>query len=201
MQLPLLLDMHFSAGSVIPVCDASRPSACSAMRAGLLWGPVSHADQAAPVQVGTKVYNWEDGKWVVDAEYASRLDQQWSLEAVRDATYAALAAVGKDSMHFRPPDEQNDHKVVPAEAVSNLCGGVQAVGVHRLCGAQAVWCTGCVGARTQGLAHKLRWRLHECTEQVVHWLKVLRSAIGVQSASWSLCVRVSKALVPLLNLL
>ena len=78
------------------------------------------------VQVGTKVFNWEDGNWAADADYASRLDQQWSLEAVRDATYAALAAVGKDSMHFRPPDEQNDHKVAPAEAVSDFCVGAQA---------------------------------------------------------------------------
>ena len=96
------------------------------MQAGPLWGHVTHAGQAAPVQVGTKVFNWENGNWAADADYSSRLDQQWSLEAVRDATYAALAAVGKDSMHFRPPDEQNDHKVALAEAVSNLGVGAQA---------------------------------------------------------------------------
>ena len=83
------------------------------------------------MQVGTKVFNWEDGRWTADADYASRLDQQWSLEAVRDATYAALAAVGKDSMHFRPPDEQNDHKVAPAVTVSDLCVGAQAADARR----------------------------------------------------------------------
>ena len=61
--------------------------------------------------VGTKVYNWQQGSWVEDAQYASRLDHAWKLDSVRDATYAALAAAGRDKMHFRPPEEQNDHKV------------------------------------------------------------------------------------------
>lgn len=61
--------------------------------------------------VGTKVYNWQQGSWVEDAQYASRLDHAWKLETVREATYAALAAAGRDKMHFRPPEEQNDHKV------------------------------------------------------------------------------------------
>ena len=39
------------------------------------------------------------------------LDEAWSVEAVREASYKALAEVGKDSMHFRPPEEQNAHKV------------------------------------------------------------------------------------------
>ena len=30
---------------------------------------------------------------------------------MRDAAYAALACVGKEHMHFRPPEEQNEHKV------------------------------------------------------------------------------------------
>ena len=33
------------------------------------------------------------------------------MEAVREAAYAALIAVGKDAMHFRPPSEMNEHKV------------------------------------------------------------------------------------------
>jgi hypothetical protein len=41
----------------------------------------------------------------------SQLDQGWNVTAVREAAYAALAQVGKEAMHFRPPDEQNDHKV------------------------------------------------------------------------------------------
>ena len=51
------------------------------------------------------------GQWVEDAGYAAQLDEDWHLEDVREATYAALAAVGRDNMHFRPPDEQNEHKV------------------------------------------------------------------------------------------
>ena len=61
--------------------------------------------------VGTKVYNWQQGSWVEDAQYASRLDRAWKLDTVREATYAALAAAGRGKMHFRPPEEQNDHKV------------------------------------------------------------------------------------------
>ena len=30
---------------------------------------------------------------------------------MREAAYKALAQVGKERMHFRPPDEQNAHKV------------------------------------------------------------------------------------------
>ncbi len=61
--------------------------------------------------VGTKLYNWQQGSWAEDAQYASRLDHAWKLETVREATYAALAAAGREKMHFRPPEEQNDHKV------------------------------------------------------------------------------------------
>ena len=49
--------------------------------------------------------------WVLDKEFAKTLDKGWDLHAVREAAYGALAAVGKQHMHFRPPDEQNDHKV------------------------------------------------------------------------------------------
>ena len=45
--------------------------------------------------VGTKVYNWQNGSWAEDAQYASRLDHAWKLETVREATYAALAAAGE----------------------------------------------------------------------------------------------------------
>lgn len=49
--------------------------------------------------------------WELDNTFAKQLDRQWDLHKVREATYAALAAVGKEQMHFRPPEEQNDHKV------------------------------------------------------------------------------------------
>ena len=49
--------------------------------------------------------------WTLDQDFAAQLDEEWDLEKVREATYKALAAAGKERMHFRPPDEQNDHKV------------------------------------------------------------------------------------------
>lgn len=49
--------------------------------------------------------------WSVDENFAARLDEDWDIVKVRNATYKALAAAGKERMHFRPPDEQNDHKV------------------------------------------------------------------------------------------
>jgi hypothetical protein len=58
-----------------------------------------------------QVYNRVGGEWVEDAGYVAQLDEDWHLEVVREAAYAALAAVGRDNMHFRPPDEQNEHKV------------------------------------------------------------------------------------------
>ena len=57
-----------------------------------------------------QVYNRVNGQWEEDAGYAAQLDEDWHLEDVREATYAALAAVGRNNMHFRPPDEQNEHK-------------------------------------------------------------------------------------------
>ena len=52
-----------------------------------------------------------EGEWVVDADHVALLDDVWDLDVVRDAAYVALAKVGRDHMHFRPPDEQNEHKV------------------------------------------------------------------------------------------
>lgn len=57
-----------------------------------------------------QVYTCVDGEWVVDADHVAMLDDAWDLDVVREATYAALAAVGRENMHFRPPDEQNEHK-------------------------------------------------------------------------------------------
>lgn len=61
--------------------------------------------------VGTKVYRNEGGEWVEDERHSATLDRGWDLEVVRDAAYSALAKVGRERMHFRPPEEQNDHKV------------------------------------------------------------------------------------------
>ncbi|KAL6764257.1 sucrose-6F-phosphate phosphohydrolase-domain-containing protein [Haematococcus lacustris] len=70
--------------------------------------------------VGTKVYLNKGGSWVEDGSWEAQLEQGWRLEVVREACYSALAQVGKESMHFRPPDEQNKHKVTCGVAVSAL---------------------------------------------------------------------------------
>lgn len=49
--------------------------------------------------------------WEEDQAYTSRLGANWNLDAARDAAYAALAAAGKDAMHFRAPSEMNEHKI------------------------------------------------------------------------------------------
>eukprot|EP00775_Hariotina_reticulata_P009256 gene9256-9422_t len=61
----------------------------------------------------------------------------WNVTAVREAAYAALAKVGKEAMHFRPPDEQNDHKVtcgvnvaVLPQVLDQLQAALAAAGVQ-----------------------------------------------------------------------
>lgn len=66
------------------------------------------------------MYNEVDGHWVENAEYAAQLNEGWDLNVVREAAYAALAAVGRDHMHFRPPEEQNDHKARTQLALKSL---------------------------------------------------------------------------------
>jgi hypothetical protein len=59
----------------------------------------------------SKVFYNEEGEWKEDERHSARLDRGWDLEVVRDAAYSALSKVGRERMHFRPPDEQNNHKV------------------------------------------------------------------------------------------
>lgn len=80
-----------------------------------------------------QIYTCVDGEWLVDTDHAALLDEAWDLNIVRDAAYAALAAVGRDDMHFRPPDEQNEHKVsftcfVRAARRSARCIGISRTG-------------------------------------------------------------------------
>ncbi|GAX82355.1 hypothetical protein CEUSTIGMA_g9784.t1 [Chlamydomonas eustigma] len=78
--------------------------------------------------VGTKVYqrqllpgsSTKGGEWEEDAEWSKQLDEGWDVQAVREAGYKALSQVGKDAMHFRPPEEQNIHKVTCGVNVSVL---------------------------------------------------------------------------------
>ena len=43
--------------------------------------------------VGTKVYEFEGGRWEEDKAWSATLDQGWSVEAVRETSYKALAEV------------------------------------------------------------------------------------------------------------
>lgn len=64
--------------------------------------------------VGTKVFRAAPDSfqgWELDQEFAARLDEGWNLVKVREAAYKALSLAGKDRMHFRPKEEQNEHKV------------------------------------------------------------------------------------------
>ena len=78
-----------------------------------------------------QVYIFENGEWAVDTEHAAKLDEQWDLEVVREAAYAALAAVGRSEMHFRPPEEQNEHKVGLCWLGGRLLPQPAAVGLLR----------------------------------------------------------------------
>lgn len=47
---------------------------------------------------------------------------------MRDAAYSEVARVGREAMHFRPPAEQNEHKVtcgVQADVAGDVCGSLQ----------------------------------------------------------------------------
>ena len=67
--------------------------------------------------VGTRLYERaggagaDPGRWRPVPEYERRLDEGWDLGLVRELAYAELARVGREAMHFRPPVEQNAHKV------------------------------------------------------------------------------------------
>jgi HAD superfamily hydrolase (TIGR01484 family) len=101
----------------------------AAAKAGLLPRP-----DALIASVGTKVY-WNRAKregsngngsassnnaahrdglaceWEEDAAYGAALAAGWDLEAAREAAYAALAAAGRDAVHFRAASEMNEYKI------------------------------------------------------------------------------------------
>jgi sucrose-6F-phosphate phosphohydrolase len=91
-------------------------------------------------KIYTKIYTRRGAGWREDEAYAAALGRGWDLEAVREAAYAALAAVGRDAMHFRPPSEMNEHKVtcgvrgdVLDRVRAAVGGALDAAGVaHRL---------------------------------------------------------------------
>ena len=65
--------------------------------------------------VGTQVFCRDKDhsavRFVEDEEWIRRLSYKWDLGIVREITYKLLAEYGDESIHFRPPREQNEHKV------------------------------------------------------------------------------------------
>ncbi|GLC47268.1 hypothetical protein PLESTF_000927300 [Pleodorina starrii] len=65
--------------------------------------------------------------WREDREWSATLDERWSLKAARDACYRALAEVGSETMHFRPKEELNDHKITCGVADAKVAAAVARV--------------------------------------------------------------------------
>ncbi|KAL4445901.1 hypothetical protein ABPG77_009100 [Micractinium sp. CCAP 211/92] len=78
--------------------------------------------------IGTRIYaKNRHGAWEEDEGYTASLGAGWQLEAVREACYRVLANVGKDAMHFRPPNEMSAHKVTCGVRLDVLEGVVAAI--------------------------------------------------------------------------
>lgn len=78
--------------------------------------------------IGTRIYVKQQGRWVEDEAFTASLGQGWQLEGVREACYRALARVGKDAMHFRPPSEMSEHKVtcgVRLDVLDSVLAGIK----------------------------------------------------------------------------
>ena len=81
--------------------------------------------------VGTKIYNQDEtGTYVENVAWTATLSSPacgWDLRAARDVAYTLLVKYGDEHVHFRPPDEQNEHKVtlgVAADIVHSIIDGV-----------------------------------------------------------------------------
>lgn len=94
-----------------------------------------YSTQAVLLSIHSCIALAQDGQWVEDADYLTFLDTDWDVGVMRDAAYRALNAVGDDVMHFRPPDEQNDHKITCGVMVRSLlhvrCCDEQCIDNHR----------------------------------------------------------------------
>ncbi|KAL4425696.1 hypothetical protein ABPG75_009712 [Micractinium tetrahymenae] len=78
--------------------------------------------------IGTRIYaKNRRGAWEEDEGYTASLGAGWQLEGVREACYRVLANVGKDAMHFRPPNEMSEHKVTCGVRVDVLEGVVASI--------------------------------------------------------------------------
>jgi len=73
--------------------------------------------------VGTKVFERSNRGWVEDEGWSKALGLNWSTEVVVTAARRAIDECGHENAHFRPADEQNEHKVtigVKDEFVSKI---------------------------------------------------------------------------------
>ena len=62
--------------------------------------------------VGTKIFQRSDTNgWVEDDGWTHKLDTNWSTELVIQAADVAIKGCGAENAHFRPANEQNEHKV------------------------------------------------------------------------------------------
>ena len=62
--------------------------------------------------VGTKIFQRSDTNgWVEDDGWTHKLDTNWSTELVIQAADVAIKECGAENAHFRPANEQNEHKV------------------------------------------------------------------------------------------
>jgi sucrose-6F-phosphate phosphohydrolase len=61
--------------------------------------------------VGTKVFERSADGWIEDDGWSKALGVNWSNAVVADAAKRAVDECGHENAHFRPADEQNEHKV------------------------------------------------------------------------------------------
>ena len=118
--------------------------------------------------------------WTLDKDFASALDEGWNLEIVREAAYRALASVGRERMHFRPPEEQNSHKIT--------CGVLAEV-VEQVTPAAAeddsVWSFCCCTTRgLRALAHWLASQVTSSIESSLSKERVVAQQLVSGSGKW-----------------
>lgn len=77
--------------------------------------------------VGTKVYLRNGQGWDEDRNWSGMISEGWDVAVVREAAYQALAKVGKEMMHFRPANEQNEFKITCGVNVTALDTAMQTI--------------------------------------------------------------------------
>jgi hydroxymethylpyrimidine pyrophosphatase-like HAD family hydrolase len=67
-------------------------------------------------------------EWEEDAAYGAALAAGWDLEAAREAAYAALAAAGREAVHFRAASEMNEFKITLGAKAEVLESVLECIG-------------------------------------------------------------------------